>query len=111
MGDSCAAGAGSSSAPRVVRHHSGLWIGEAQPEPGSEHDVPVNPIKWSLSLCPGSGSPAMPVDWKRRTQAHSRPDTTPLANLFLSQDLGRCRRLAEAFSTTQVRQTAWNITK
>ncbi len=50
------AAAGAASAPSAAaarQHYSGLWIGEAHPAAGSEHDVPVNPIKWSLSLCSG----------------------------------------------------------
>eukprot|EP00802_Teleaulax_amphioxeia_P013240 Tamp_13289.p3 GENE.Tamp_13289~~Tamp_13289.p3 ORF type:complete len:148 (+),score=28.62 Tamp_13289:191-634(+) len=53
-----AGAAGAASAPSAAaarQHYSGLWIGESHPAAGSEHDVPVNPIKWSLSLCPGAG--------------------------------------------------------
>mmetsp|Transcript_9060 Transcript_9060/g.17721 ORF Transcript_9060/g.17721 Transcript_9060/m.17721 type:complete len:150 (-) Transcript_9060:98-547(-) len=53
---SAAAGSSSSSSTKPVdakAHYSGLWIGEAQPAPGQEGDVPVNPIKWALSICPG----------------------------------------------------------
>eukprot|EP00281_Chroomonas_sp_CCMP1168_P022025 CAMPEP_0206232296 /NCGR_PEP_ID=MMETSP0047_2-20121206/11336_1 /ASSEMBLY_ACC=CAM_ASM_000192 /TAXON_ID=195065 /ORGANISM="Chroomonas mesostigmatica_cf, Strain CCMP1168" /LENGTH=145 /DNA_ID=CAMNT_0053656015 /DNA_START=98 /DNA_END=535 /DNA_ORIENTATION=+ len=48
-----AAGSSSSSAaaPPQKAHYSGLWLGEAHPDP-SFSDVPVNPIKWALSLCP-----------------------------------------------------------
>ena len=40
------------------RHFSGLWVGEALPAEGMEHEVPVNPIKWSLSLCPAAAGPS-----------------------------------------------------
>ena len=40
------------------RHFSGLWVGEARPAEGMEHEVPVNPIKWSLSLCPAAAGPS-----------------------------------------------------
>jgi len=33
--------------------HLCRWIGEARPAAGLEAEVPVNPIKWSLSLCAG----------------------------------------------------------
>ena len=34
---------------------SGLWIGEAVPNPSWASEVPVNPIKWSLALVPEAG--------------------------------------------------------
>ena len=40
------------------RHFSGLWLGEARPAQGMEHEVPVNPIKWSLTLCPAAAGPS-----------------------------------------------------
>mmetsp|Transcript_38834 Transcript_38834/g.99210 ORF Transcript_38834/g.99210 Transcript_38834/m.99210 type:complete len:152 (-) Transcript_38834:21-476(-) len=40
--------------PTPKKHYSGLWIGEARPDP-SLPDVPVNPIKWSLSLLTPEG--------------------------------------------------------
>ena len=36
--------------------HLCRWIGEARPAAGLEAEVPVNPIKWSLSLCAGCSS-------------------------------------------------------
>jgi hypothetical protein len=35
-----------------------LWrrIGEAKPDEAMEADIPSNPIRWALSLVPGSGA-------------------------------------------------------
>ena len=55
MGEYACTGGVDSPPPR---HFSGLWVGEALPAEGMEHEVPVNPIKWSLSLCPAAAGPS-----------------------------------------------------
>jgi hypothetical protein len=140
-----AGAAGAASAPSAAaarQHYSGLWIGESHPAAGSEHDVPVNPIKWSLSLCPGwrgnACARAMRGEARGGTSCHlaravlravssraprfacvraprlsrsrrrSPPHSSPFAARLpcLPQEPGRCRRLAQASLTMQVRLNA-----
>ena len=140
-----AGAAGAASAPSAAaarQHYSGLWIGESHPAAGSEHDVPVNPIKWSLSLCPGwrgsacagamrggecggktrhraRAAPQAVSSWtlrfacasdlaRARARRRQKPNSSPFAARLpcLPQEQGRCRRLAQAFLTMQVRLNA-----
>lgn len=36
---------------------SGLWLGEAKPDPALANEVATNPIRWALALVPGGAEP------------------------------------------------------
>ena len=49
------AGSSSSSSSSSDSFVSGLWLGEATPDPALADAVPANPIMWSLTLMPPRG--------------------------------------------------------
>jgi hypothetical protein len=78
--DDMASGSSSSAPTQHKAHYSGLWIGQAVPDKSLASEIPINPIKWSLSLLPDQSGCSVSAFGAGFVSSVPRPQHPPLAH-------------------------------